>query len=116
MKNIHILSESEHFLFSQQQRYCPKIYSNTFLDYTKHFHRQFFITALPDPTGSSYTDFINSVKFLNVLIKAGADDLDDDKLRFQCNYLQSKYCISTYNQQYKRGEIKKDINEILVNI
>lgn len=69
MKNIHNLSE--HFLFS----HCPKIYSKAFLDYTKHFHRQFFITALPDPTGSSYTDFINSVKFLNVLIKAGADDL-----------------------------------------
>lgn len=51
------------------------------------------------------------MKFLNVLIKAGADDLDDDKLRFQFNYLQSKYWISTYNQQYKRGEIKKDINE-----
>lgn len=51
------------------------------------------------------------MKFLNVLIKAGADDLDDDKLRFRCNYLQSKYWISTYNQQYKRGEIKKDINE-----
>lgn len=86
--------------------------------YTKHFQRQFFITALPDPTGSSYTDFINSMKFRNVLIKAGADDLDDDKLRFQFNYLQSKYRISTYNQQYKRGEIKtlmRDIGQYLRN-